>query len=100
MARNASITAPTDVSRYSQLLLEQFFLVPYYHLSVNVNLGHSGGMCQVEHLLMGSLVLGNIEFLIFYSVLVKELLDSGAPHSARGRIYFHHVGGGWFLDWW
>ena len=88
---------PAGRSRDPQLGHERLFLEAYHHLSVDGDLGHRRRVRETDHLFVGGPILRHVQFGVWDPVVLKELLDSGAPDSVRSPIYFYHSG--WHSCW-
>jgi hypothetical protein len=51
--------------------------------SINICLGHRVLMGDTDYLLESLVIFRRIDFFVLYTMLVKELLDSSTPASAR-----------------
>ncbi len=78
----------------SQLLTYKCLLKTYNHFTIDINLWNCILVSLTHHFIKGCLIGRNIEFLIGYSILIKELLEPSAPNSAGARIHFYDMGNG------
>ena len=76
---------------YSQFLAEEVHIVPNYNGPIYVGLWNASLVCYIDNFLKSLGILRDVYFLIFYPMIVKELLDFCAIRSAHRSIYGHHM---------